>query len=45
MIGDCKTTDPYTTIVKNRLENTLDTKADENQSAASLKKIDQSYIL
>lgn len=45
MIGDCKTTDPYTTIVKNRLENTLDTKAGENQSAASLKKVDQSYIL
>ena len=39
-----QTTDPYTAILKNQLQKTLDTVIGQNQSA-SIKKIEQFYIL
>ena len=39
-----ETTDPYTTIIMNKLEETLNTIIGENQSAA-INKIEQFYIL
>ena len=38
------TTDPYTTILKSRLQKTLDILIGENQSS-SIKTIEQFYIL
>ena len=40
-----QTTDPYTTILKNRLQKTLDTIIGEENQSAPIKKREQFYVL